>query len=212
VVDVVDGDTLKVQIDGQQETLRLIGIDTPESVHPRQPVQCFGREASAKTQELAADQVVQLEADPTQDDVDRYGRLLRYVYVPSGQMLNQELIAQGYAFEYTYNVPYLYQAEFQQAEQDARTNQRGLWAPATCNGELRPADEPAPTPTQPPVVQEEQPAGNCHPAYANVCIPPPPPDLNCPDIRADYGCGIEVISWPDPHEIDRDQDGIGCEC
>ncbi|NJO83313.1 MAG: thermonuclease family protein [Blastochloris sp.] len=218
VVAVVDGDTLKVQLDGQEETIRLIGVDTPESVHPQKPVECFGREAATKARELAADQMVLLEADPTQDSVDRYGRLLRYVYLPGDKMLNWELIYQGYAFEYTYDVPYAYQAEFRQAEQDARASQRGLWAPTACNGERKPADEPAPTPapepTPPPVVEEPpaQPAGNCDPAYVGVCIPPPPPDLNCPDIREDYGCSIEVVISPDPHGIDRDGDGIGCEC
>jgi micrococcal nuclease len=213
VVDVVDGDTLKVLLDGQEETIRLIGVDTPESVHPQKPVECFGREASAMAQELAANQAVQLEADPTQDRVDRYGRLLRYVYLPGDMLLNWELIYQGYGFEYTYAVPYAYQAEFQQAERDARANQRGLWAPDACNGERKPADEPAPEP--PPVVEEEQPAppaGNCSPAYANVCIPPPPPDLDCSDLRQQYGCGIPVVQHPDPHNIDGDRDGIGCEC
>jgi micrococcal nuclease len=219
VVDVVDGDTLKVLLDGQEETIRLIGVDTPESVHPQKPVECFGREASAMAQELAADQAVQLEADPTQDSVDRYGRLLRYVYLPGDTLLNWELISQGYGFEYTYEVPYAYQAEFQQAERDARENQRGLWAPEACNGERKPAAEPTPEPlpepTQPPVVEEQPPAppaGNCAPAYAGVCIPPPPPDLNCPEIRERYGCSISVVSHPDPHNIDRDKDGIGCEC
>jgi micrococcal nuclease len=219
VVRVVDGDTLKVMLNGQEQTVRLIGIDTPESVHPRQPVECFGIEASNKAKELASDQPVQLAADPTQDSVDRYGRLLRYVYLPDGALLNWELIYQGYAFEYTYNVPYFYQSEFQQAERDAREQQRGLWAPATCNGESKPADQPAPpaepTPAPPPTEVPPPPppaAGNCDPAYANVCIPPPPPDLNCPAIREQYGCDIQVISWPDPHGIDRDGNGLGCEC
>ncbi|NJK82094.1 MAG: nuclease [Chloroflexaceae bacterium] len=216
VVEVIDGDTLKVLLDGQEATIRLIGIDTPESVHPQQPVECFGREASARARELAADQPVQLEIDPTQDSVDRYGRLLRYVYLPNDTLLNWELVYQGYGFEYTYEVPYVYQAEFRQAEQDARQQQRGLWAPDACNGERKPADAPAPEPpTAPPVVEEAPPAplaGNCSPAYANVCIPPLPPDLNCPEIRQQYGCNIQVVSWPDPHDIDRDEDGIACEC
>jgi micrococcal nuclease len=208
VVRVVDGDTLRVLLDGQEQTVRLIGIDTPESVHPRQPVECFGVEAAARARELATDQRVQLAADPTQDRTDRYGRLLRYVYLPDGTLLNQALIAQGYAFEYTYNVPYQHQAAFQQAEREAREAQRGLWAPDTCNGESRPADAVAPEPTPPALPDGE----DCAPAYANVCIPPPPPDLDCGEIREQYGCGIEVISHPDPHSIDGDGDGIGCEC
>ncbi len=118
VVRVVDGDTVDVRLDGQVARLRLIGIDTPETVDPRKPVQCFGREASAKAHELLDGQTITVEADTTQDDVDRYGRLLRYIWLPDGRLFNQEMIGQGYAFEYTYRVPYKYQAEFKQAERE----------------------------------------------------------------------------------------------
>jgi micrococcal nuclease len=104
VLRVVDGDTVDVRLDGQVVRLRLIGIDTPEIVDPRKSVQCFGREASAKAHELLDGQTVAVEADTTQDDVDRYGRLLRYIWLPDGRLFNQEMIGQGYAFEYTYNV------------------------------------------------------------------------------------------------------------
>jgi hypothetical protein len=80
-------------------------------------------------------------------------------------------------------------------------------APPTSPPEPAPAPAPTEVPPPPPPV-----AGNCDPAYANVCIPPPPPDLNCPAIREQYGCDIQVISWPDPHGIDRDGNGLGCEC
>jgi len=227
VVRVVDGDTVDVRLDGQVVRLRLIGIDTPEIVDPREPVQCFGREASAKAHELLDGQTVTLEADSTQDDVDRYGRRLRYIWLPDGRLFNQEMIGQGYAFEYTYRVPYKYQAEFKQTEREAREAQRGLWSPQTCAGEHRPADaaqsspqpnpaavpQPAPSPapprTEPSPAPAEQPATgiNCDPAYPNVCIPPPPPDLDCGDIPYH---NIRVLP-PDPHRFDRDKDGIGCE-
>jgi micrococcal nuclease len=112
VVRVIDGDTVDVRLDGQVVRMRLIGIDTPEVVDPRQSVQCFGREASNKAHELLDGQTVALEADPSQDDKDRYGRLLRYVWLSDGRLFNQEMVAQGYAFEYTYDLPYKYQAEF----------------------------------------------------------------------------------------------------
>ncbi len=134
---VVDGDTIDVLIAGRAVRVRLIGIDTPEVADPRQPVECFGREASAKANELLAGQIVRLEADPSQGEQDRYGRLLRYVWLPDGRLVNLELIRQGYAFEYTYDRPYKYQAVFKEAERDARAQQRGLWAPATCNGRRR---------------------------------------------------------------------------
>jgi len=221
VVRVVDGDTVDVRLDGQVVRLRLIGIDTPEVVDPRRAVECFGREASAKAHELLDGQTVTLEADTTQDDVDRYGRLLRYIWLPDGRLFNQEMIGQGYAFEYTYRVPYKYQAEFKQAELDAREQQRGLWSQQTCAGEHGPADgaqpspvpspvaapQPAPNPVPPPPEPTGAPASNCDPAYPDVCIPPPPPDLDCGDIP--YR-NVRVLPR-DPHRFDRDKDGIGCE-
>ncbi len=141
VARVIDGDTVDVTLDGQTVRVRLIGIDTPETVDPRKPIECFGREASAKAHALLDGQTVFLEDDPSQDSVDRYGRALRYIWLSDGRLFNLEMIAQGYAFEYTYNLPYKYQAQFKQAERDAREQQRGLWAPSACNGEHRPAEE-----------------------------------------------------------------------
>jgi len=163
VARVVDGDTVDVDLDGQTVRVRLIGIDTPEIVDPRKPIECFGRAASAQAHELLDGQTVFLEDDPSQDSIDRYGRALRYVWFSDGRLFNLEMVAQGYAFEYTYNLPYKYQSQFKQAERDAREQQRGLWAPSACNGEHRPAEEapgaaatpapPAPTsvPAPPPV-------------------------------------------------------------
>jgi micrococcal nuclease len=141
VARVVDGDTVDVTLEGQTVRVRLIGIDTPETVDPRKPVECFGREASAKAHEFLDGQTVFLEDDPSQDSVDRYGRALRYVWLSDGRLFNLEMIAQGYAFEYTYNLPYKYQAQFKQAEREAREQGRGLWAPSACNGAHQPAEE-----------------------------------------------------------------------
>lgn len=134
VTHVVDGDTIDVDIDGKVERIRLIGIDTPETVDPRKPVQCFGREASNKTKEMLSGKQVRLESDLTQDDRDKYGRLLRYVFLEDGTNYDQWLVAQGYAHEYTYQIPYKYQAEFKAAEHQARDANLGLWSPNTCNG------------------------------------------------------------------------------
>ncbi|MDQ4078081.1 MAG: thermonuclease family protein [Chloroflexota bacterium] len=157
VIDIVDGDTIKVLMDGQVYTVRLIGMDTPETKHPSKPVECFGQEASVKAYELLTGQMVYLEADPSQDDRDRYNRLLRYVWLPDGRLFNQEMIAQGYAYEYTYDLPYKYQAEFKQAQQQADAQDLGLWAPTTCNGE-RVATQPAPEPAPVEPVQPVEPA------------------------------------------------------
>jgi len=114
---VVDGDTIKIETLG---TLRLIGIDTPEIVDPRKPVQCFALEASNKAKELLNGAQVYLEFDPTQGRLDKYGRTLAYVYRSDGLFFNKEMIAQGYAFEYTYNTPYKYQGTFKSVEDTAR--------------------------------------------------------------------------------------------
>ena len=135
VTSVVDGDTIKVNINGTVETLRLIGMDTPETVDPRKPVQCFGKEASNKAKELLAGTKVRLEKDSTQGEFDKYGRTLAYVYREDGLFYNKHMIEQGYAHEYTYNTPYKYQVEFKEAQKSAQENQRGLWSPTTCNGD-----------------------------------------------------------------------------
>lgn len=133
VTKVVDGDTIEVFVDGKKEKVRLIGIDTPETVDPRKPVQCFGREASAKAKELLLGKQVTLESDPTQSDRDRYGRLLRYIFLEDGTNSNMQMIREGFAHEYTYqDNPYKYQEEFREAEIDARESGRGMWKAGEC--------------------------------------------------------------------------------
>ena len=132
---VVDGDTLDADCAGQIARVRLIGVDTPEVVDPRKTVQCFGHEASDFSKKTLTGQQVRLEADATQDDKDKYGRLLRYVRLADGRLFNQMLIDAGYGFEYTYQIPYQYQKQFKEAEQQARINKAGLWAEGACNGQ-----------------------------------------------------------------------------
>ncbi len=133
VIRAVDGDTIVVEINGVDEKIRLIGVDTPEVVDSRKTVECFGKEASIFTRILLTDVRVRLESDATQGDRDRYGRLLRYVFLPDGTFVNKTIIAEGYGHEYTYRVPYRYQADFKIAEQNAREAKKGLWAPDICN-------------------------------------------------------------------------------
>ena len=131
---VVDGDTIVIDVNGVQEKVRLIGINTPESVDPRRKVECYGVEASAYMKSIADGQYVQIEYDSSQDKRDKYDRLLAYVYLQDGQMLNKKMIADGYAYEYTYNKPYKYQKEFKAAQSIASYSARGLWASDTCAG------------------------------------------------------------------------------
>lgn len=133
---VIDGDTVVLNINGKDETIRLIGINTPETKDPRKPVECFGYEASSKAKELLENKKVTLTPDSTQDTRDKYGRLLGYIHTEDGLFFNLEMIKQGYAYEYTYNTPYKYQEDFKQAQNEAQQAKRGLWASDTCNGEL----------------------------------------------------------------------------
>ncbi len=131
---VVDGDTIKVSKNGSISTVRLIGIDTPEIVDPRKPVQCFAKEASEKMKSLVENKTVKLEKDITQGEVDKYKRLLRYVFLNDGTNVNEMMIREGFAHEYTYIVPYKYLVEFKAAEVNARNGNFGLWSPNTCAG------------------------------------------------------------------------------
>lgn len=131
---VVDGDTIVVTIQNQEKTIRLIGINTPETVDPRRQVECFGREASTKMKELVQGKEIQLKEDPTQENEDKYGRLLRYAFLEDGTLVNQAMIEDGYAYEYTYQKPYQYQDQFKRAQQEAKASRKGLWAPDTCDG------------------------------------------------------------------------------
>jgi micrococcal nuclease len=127
---VVDGDTVIVVTTdgGDRERIRLIGVDTPETVQPGAPVDCFGPEASAWTTDaLPVGSTVWLEDDASQGDADRYDRLLRYVWTEGGGLLNQQLVASGLGTEDTYDDPYRYRDAFVAAEAEARDSGAGLW-------------------------------------------------------------------------------------
>ncbi|NLG69768.1 MAG: nuclease-like protein [Firmicutes bacterium] len=138
VVRVVDGDTLVVWADGREETVRLIGVDTPETVHPTIGAQPGGPEASAFTRRLLPPGTrVTLELDVQQRD--RYGRMLAYVYLPDGRMLNAELLRTGLAQLMTIPPKVGYVDLFVRLQREAREAGRGLWgevapAPATAGG------------------------------------------------------------------------------
>lgn len=124
VVRVVDGDTAVVEFGGREERLRYIGIDTPESVQPGRPVECFGPEASRRNTDLVAGRRVQLEigAEPR----DRYGRLLAYVRIGE-RMVNEELLRGGYATVLTIPPNDRYADRFDRAEAAAQRSGQGLW-------------------------------------------------------------------------------------
>ncbi|MEK9160760.1 MAG: thermonuclease family protein [Patescibacteria group bacterium] len=201
VLSIVDGDTIKVSVDGKSEVVRLIGIDTPETVHPTQPVECFGIEARNKIVEMLGGQSVRLESDLSQDVRDKYERLLAYAFLADGTNINKTLIREGFAYEYTYNVPYKFQEDFKAAEEFAQRNEKGLWAPGACS---EPVEVPktiapsAPKPISP---------SSIYTCYYNA--------YNCGDFSTHAeaqdvyeSCG--GIS-NDVHRLDGDKDGLACE-
>lgn len=127
VLRVIDGDTIEVLIDGRKKTVRYIGINTPETVHPSKPVECFGVEASNKNKELVVGKKVRLVKDIS--ETDKYGRLLRYVYMDD-TFVNLTLVQEGYANALSYPPDVAFNEEFRKAEQEARENRRGLWSSA----------------------------------------------------------------------------------
>ena len=134
VVRVIDGDTIKVQRGQALVTVRILGMDTPETHDPRKPVQCFGEAAAARAQQLLAGRHVSLAGDPTQSRLDKYGRELDYVWLPDGTLYDWKMIRDGYAHEYTYKSPYEYRNVFLAAQAEARAADRGFWTPSTCGG------------------------------------------------------------------------------
>lgn len=127
---VVDGDTIIVSGVGR---VRLIGVDTPESVDPRRPVEFFGKEAGAFTRRLVDGKQVRLDYD--WERTDRYGRTLAYVYLLDGTFVNAEIIRRGYGHAYT-RFPFKHLERFRQFEREARVAGRGLWG-ATPGAERR---------------------------------------------------------------------------
>ena len=136
VIRAVDGDTIEIE---GGEKVRYIGIDTPETVDPRKPVQCFGIEASKKNKELVEGKIVRLEKDIA--DRDKYNRLLRYIYV-GDTFINLELVKQGFAYSYSYPPDIKYQDQFVKAQQEAREAKRGLWNACPTDPRVNPSATP----------------------------------------------------------------------
>lgn len=191
---VVDGDTI-VLAGGTR--VRLVQIDSPELGSG----ECYSRKASAELRRLLpAGAPVRLEADARLDRVDRYGRLLRYVHRGSVDV-NVELVRRGAATVWFYDGDRgKYAAQLLAAARSARREKRGLW------GACRVAWDPYGPATTSPRGTPSHDRG-CDPSYPDVCIPSPPPDLDCADVQYRR---FRVVG-ADPHHFDGDRDGIGCE-
>ena len=128
VLRVIDGDTIVIKLMGQDTRVRLIGVDTPETVHPSKPVQPYGPEASLFLRNLLIGERVFLDTDDAQPETDRYGRALAYVYrVPDGLFVNAELIRQGYGRAYT-RFAFKHKAAFRELQRFAEFAGKGLWS------------------------------------------------------------------------------------
>lgn len=188
VVEIIDGDTIRVSIDGTYYSIRYIGIDTPELNSDY-----YSAEAKNQNQALVFSKEVMLFKD--ESEKDPYGRLLRYVVV-NNTFVNYNLVQTGHARATSYPPDDACDTAFKDAETKAKNQKIGIWAPATAT--------PVPAIINPGSSSDNT---NCSPAYPTVCIPPAPPDLDCGDIPYRR---FQVLP-PDPHRFDRDGDGIGCE-
>lgn len=189
VTRIIDGDTIEVRIGGETFRVRYIGMNTPETD------EFCGPEATEVNRSLVGGQTVRLVKDVS--ETDRFGRLLRYVYV-GDLFVNAELVRRGYASAATFPPDVTFASLFSQLESEARQAGRGCWAP-----------------TEPPPPQ----GSNCHPSYEGVCLPVGIGDFDCtragggngPNYVEDYtGSPVRVVGL-DEFRLDRDNDGLGCE-
>jgi micrococcal nuclease len=198
VARVVDGDTIALTSGAR---VRLVQIDTPELGTG----ECYSRAAAKALARLAPPgSAVLLEADPRLDRVDDYGRLLRYVW-SRGRNVNLQLVRQGAATVWLYRGERgKYAQRLLALARSARTARRGLWG-ACPRAVWNPYGAATTGQSGPPAKAKS--TGGCDPSYPGVCIPPPPPDLDCRDVSDRR---FRVLA-PDPHRFDGDHDGYGCE-
>jgi micrococcal nuclease len=197
---IVDGDTIEVS---SGDKVRLIGVDTPETKHPSEPIECFGAQATAHITDLigpGADVRLVYDVERT----DRFGRILAYVYrATDGLFVNLAMVRDGFAVVATFPPNVVHVEEFRAAEQEARENNSGLWA--ACGGAGTPVDQPKEPTLAPPSSEGRKPGGGGG-AIA---------DRNCGDFSSQEQAQVfyEAEGGPqqDPHGLDRDSDGQACE-
>ncbi|MFD1017580.1 thermonuclease family protein [Thalassobacillus hwangdonensis] len=205
VVNVVDGDTIDILVEGKEERVRLLLVDTPETVHPEKPVQPFGHEASTYAEEALNGEDVRVEYDGPERD--HYGRLLAYIWV-DGMNFNQLLIEEGLArYAYVYDPPYTHAASMKDAEKEAQQQSKGIWS---IEGYV----------TEEGFVSEEQsaeaPSSESDDYSGELPYDPNGPDRDCGDFSSqdEAQAFYEAAGGPasDPHGLDgNDNDGIVCE-
>jgi len=230
VVRVLDGDTLDVRLQGGQRVrVRILGIDAP-ALRPRQ---CYAMQATAAARRFAQGKRVRLVGDRTQARRDRSNRLLAYVALPGGVDLGRKLVAGGFATVHMLGSrAFLRAGPYRSAQSLARNKRLGLWR---CDEVVPigtpPPAPPPPTSSSPPptttsgttttfvdtttgTTTEEMPpplGGGCHASYPEFCILPPPPLRTCFSFNQRSFTVRHDVPNPDPHRLDDDQDGRGCE-
>ena len=191
VTHVVDGDTVHVRVGKRTEKVRLIGVDAPERGA------CYSAQSGAGLRGLVLNRQVVLRGDRTQSRRDVYGRLLAYVDLTSGVDAGRRQLERGLAGVYETRRRFSRQRGYEAAAAAALGAGRGLHG--ACH-----SHSPDPVPLVPP-------SASCAASYPDVCIPPPPPDLDCGQIDHRRFRVVHTVASPDPHGFDGDRDGIGCE-
>jgi micrococcal nuclease len=216
VIQVIDGDTVEVEIGGEIYRLRYIGIDAPESSDSRE---ALSEEATASNRAFVEGKTVTLVKDVS--ETDRYSRLLRFVFV-GDFFVNYEMVRQGFATVTTYSPDVSCEATFLEGQQLAIAAGAGQWGLPTAT--LTPTRTLAPTATHTPVPQRIAPVpqptsppeerSGCHPSYPDICLAMDKGDYDCAGGSGNgpnYVRGPIRVLPPDPFDLDRDGDGIGCE-
>lgn len=218
VTKVIDGDTVEVQIGEKVEKVRMLLVDTPETVHPNKPVQPYGKEASEFTKKLLLNKEVKLEKD--KEDRDQYQRLLRYIYVDS-QSVQEQLLSKGFARVVIYPPNTKYAQKYQKIQDQAKSKKIGIWSidgyvkedgfhpPAkkktttTEKPKLKTTTTPTQTRSTP---QTTRPKPRSTSTYTGG-------DKDCKDFATQREAQrfFESQRPGDPHGLDRDGDGIACE-
>lgn len=162
VESVIDGDTFRINYKGELVSVRIIGVNTPEIATADAPGECYGEEARNYLKQSIEGQLITLSVDPSQDDRDKYGRLLRHVGFNDGANVAYSIIADGYGYEYTYETAHYYQQEYRDAEREARQKELGMWRSGVCT-ERATTSTPPSVSTQTPIAStpQQQDKTNC---------------------------------------------------
>lgn len=210
VTSITDGDTLKIRIDGKIETVRVANINTPETVDPRKSVECMGKEASAMMAQLTTGKKVSLEADTTQTSTDRYGRLIRFIFLEDGTDVGLELVRLGLAHSSPYgDTPHKYLSEYAAAQAKAQLEKLGLWNPTACNTPIPATPKPTPAltpPTEKAIAPTSQPVKTIETTENYVC--------DCSKTCSQISSCAEALyqlTTCGCKQRDGDGDGIACD-